>query len=50
MNALAADKRTPMHVAAKRDNADICRVLLENGGEPNVVDADGNNGVVFALL
>lgn len=43
-NLQNAKKQTPLHYASKKNNADLCRILLENNSDPNIVDIEGNNG------
>jgi ankyrin repeat protein len=38
---------TTLHIAAKNNNQEICRALLDNGADPNIADHEGNNSEFF---
>jgi len=40
INALGRNSATPLHLAAEMDNADICKILVENGATLSPLDAD----------
>ena len=40
---------TPMHIAASTENADLMKLLLESGGDPNRLRPDGHSSVSLAV-
>lgn len=44
------NKQTPLHFASRKDNAELCQILLENNADPNITDLDGNNGIYINLI
>lgn len=43
VNATNHEGRTPLHIAAATDNADLCRLLLDRGAEANLVARSSKN-------
>lgn len=43
VNATNHEGRTPLHIAAATDNADLCRLLLDRGAEVNLVARSSKN-------
>lgn len=50
INAIDADGRTPLHVAARQGQTAVVNLLLKNGAEINVVDRQGYAALHDALL
>ena len=40
--------QTPLMLAAKLGSVDVCKCLVENGADPNVVDLSGKTALVYA--
>lgn len=45
-----SDGRTPLALAAARRNLKAVRFLVENGGDPEIPDADGNRPIHFLVI
>ena len=48
VNAVDAEKRTPLHCAACKGYVDIAKVLIRNGANVNAVDGDLNTPLFYA--
>ncbi|XP_065337937.1 uncharacterized protein LOC135938275 isoform X1 [Cloeon dipterum] len=42
------DERTPLHLAASREDAQACKLLLQNGADATLVNNEGSNALHFA--
>ncbi|KAI9886441.1 MAG: hypothetical protein M1823_001759 [Watsoniomyces obsoletus] len=40
-NAVSNDKRTPLHIAAQRDNVEVAKCLLDHGADVDACDKNG---------
>lgn len=49
VNACDEKGKTPLILAASRGHAEICRLLLEAGADPVLVDVDGNDARMVAM-
>uniref|UniRef100_A0AC34G078 FYVE-type domain-containing protein n=1 Tax=Panagrolaimus sp. ES5 TaxID=591445 RepID=A0AC34G078_9BILA len=50
INSQTVDGLTPLHIAATSNHSDLVRILIENGGNPNIPDFEGNNGIKQNIL
>ncbi len=50
VNARDASGQTPLMIAAKRNRAAICALLLEASAEPSLTDVDGRSALDIAVL
>jgi ankyrin repeat protein len=37
--------QTPLHLAAKRNQKEIVKILKQHGANPNIIDMDGHNAI-----
>jgi RNA polymerase primary sigma factor len=49
-NARDLDGMTPLMLAASEDNAKICRLLLESGADPKLLDHEGRDALSIATV
>ena len=49
VNSRDDDDRTPLHIAAKNQNADIVRLLIFKGAEIDAVDFDGDTPLTYSI-
>ena len=49
VNIRDSDSKTPLHIAAKNQNAAIVRMLIEEGAEIDAVDVDGYTPLTFSI-
>ncbi len=50
INAIDANGRTPLMLAAINGNLEICKLFLENGADQNIYDSKGNCAYSYAFL
>ena len=48
INDVTVQKQTALHIAAEKDHATICSILLENGIDYNALDSNLNNALMLA--
>lgn len=48
MNSVTKERRTPLHLACRRENTQIVNILLENGAEVNATDGLGDTPLHIA--
>jgi RNA polymerase primary sigma factor len=49
VNSKDSEGRSPLMLAASKGDIEICRLLLEAGADPTVVDKDGNDALTLTL-
>ena len=47
-NAADMEERTELMIAAKQDNVELCRLLIENGASVNAADREGRTVLMIA--
>ena len=50
VNALTKNAETALHLAAERDHASICSVLIENGVDFDALDTNQKNGLFHCFM